>query len=460
MRTLRYGIYLSVVTLALLALSSCICENNFVDDKGVIVMSLSGVQTRGGDLFVDDAIVAKVRVIVFVNNYIEKNQVFSSGEEAFQNPFRLEVVTGTKMVYAIANETAALGTLLGNVKTTSELDTLLADVITGQLTPPLVMAGKTSNVNVALNTVNNTTVTLTRVAAKISLSFLKDTDAEVKITRVSLLKNTGKTSLYEGEATIGDQTYWDYAIDYSLAPFPLTSSATTPLTVYVYENLAGSENKTNATQLEVEALFNGVPTKYRVYVNEAVSAAVNPGDPSSSTVSGTDGNYTAHPYQIKRNHHHNLTGTIKSIGEFDGLTLTTEILPWNKLSSSVLFERVYEINPYPTYGEKNYTVNSPSDEVSFTFTLKNPVDASWKANLTNPADFEFVGGEVPSGTTWQTIAFKIKPKNTQDNVIRTTELIINVNYGGNWEEIPLISGQNLVGEGNRIVIRQPSATNP
>jgi hypothetical protein len=39
---------------------------------------------------------------------------------------------------------------------------------------------------------------------------------------------------------------------------------------------------------------------------------------------------------------------------------------------------------------------------------------------------------------------------------RVTEFYINVGYGGNWSEIPLISGSDLIGVGNRVVIRQPA----
>src|SRR5690554_7667707 len=40
-----------------------------------------------------------------------------------------------------------------------------------------------------------------------------------------------------------------------------------------------------------------------------------------------------HLYSLKRNYHYQLNGTIKGIGEFDGLSLTTNVLPWNVLPS-------------------------------------------------------------------------------------------------------------------------------
>ena len=452
MKKLRYRNLWPVAAIMLLALSSCIRESNFIDDgKGVIVMSLDGVQTRGGDLYNDDALVAKVRVLVHNGHFFEVNRLFTSGEESFANPFRVEVITGNKTVYVIANETAGLGAQLAAVQTPTQLETFLAGEISSALSTPLVMVGKTETVNVMTNTVNNTTVTLIRAAAKINLTFKKDTSSEVKITKVSLLKNTGKTPLFEGGATLPAQSYWTYLSDYSTAPIELTTSPTNSLAVYVYENLAGSANKANATQLEVEALFNNVPTTYRVYINEAVSAVSDPGNPSSSTTDGAD-----HLYQIKRNRHYQVTGTIKNIGEFDGLSLEMNVLPWSYLPSTVSFERVYTLDPFPTYQTRTYTVNSTSDEVNFAFTLTNPLNATWSANLTNPADFEFAG--TSSGATGETVTLKIKPKNAPGAETRTTEFFINVNHGGNWEEVSLISGQSVVGPGNRIVIQQ--TTNP
>ena len=315
------------------------------------------------------------------------------------------------------------------------------------------MTGKTEEVivKVAEGTNRNTAnVTLTRIAAKISLQLKKQTDATVSITKVSLIDNTGKTPVWEGGTTVDDPSYWNHVYT-PTSPLVLDENFLHIGTVYLYENLAG--NKTNrATKLELEALYNNVPTKYWVYVNENMTAAVVPGDPSSSEINPSD-----HFYSIKRNHEYQLNGTIIDIGEFDGLTLFTNVLPWNYLPAIYTFDHIYSITPQPAESAHTYSTGT-SGQVTFTFKLTNPIDASWVANLTNPTDFEFV--DAYQGVTDQEITLAIKASNAADEAERTTELYINVIYGGNIVEVPLISGTNLVGTGNRIVINQPAATNP
>ena len=448
MKTIRHTIYSSVaVLILLLLLSSCIRENYATDEQGIIVLSVDGATTRAGDLFTGDAQIEKVRIIVYINDYMEKNVVFTSGSADFVNPFQLEVATGTKTVYVVANETSGLTTQLNANPTKTALEAMLADEINGALTPPVVMVGKTTDVSVVANATNTTTVTLTRVAAKISLKFKKDTESEVKITKISLIDNTKKTPLFVGGATITGQGYWDYS--FSPASQMTLNATLTAVTgaesVYVYENLTGGD-KTNATQLEVEALFNSIPTIYRVYINENVSTVVNSGDPESSETNPDD-----HLYSIKRNYEYQLNGTIGNIGESDGLTLTTNVLPWNVLASAVSYKYTYTINPYPEEANKEYTVTGTSSETSFTFQLTDPINGEWMAQLTNPTEFELSG--TISGSTGGAVAtIKIKPKQNQDLTERTTEFYITIN----GVEIPLLSGSSLTGIGNRIVITQPS----
>lgn len=456
MNKIEYSLTRSIALLLLLfiAIPSCIFDNYPEEEgQGIIVVSLDGVTTRaaGDPLFTDDAVIHKVRVFVFIGDYLEKNVLFTSGNDQFNNPFVLEVAKGNKEVFVVANETSTLTPTLSSITTRSKLMEVMADEISAPLTVPLVMTGSKGEVMVEKvedQPRNTADITLTRLAAKINLNFKKETEAEVKITKVSLLSNTRKTLIWDSGATISDQTYWEHAIDRSTTPIELTSTETSLDAIYVYENLT-SGNKENATRLEVEALYNDIPTKYRVYVNENVSSVINAGDPASSVTTPDN-----HLYSIKRNHDYQITGTIKSIGEFEGLTLATEVLPWNYLSSTVSFEHIYTIDPQPTPDEKTYTVNEDG-KVSFEFTLTNPMDASWVANLTNTTDFEFE--EFYQGSTNDKVTVVIKPKNASGEGERETELYFNVGYGGNWVEVPLLEGSDLVGTGNRITIKQPAA---
>jgi len=442
---------IALLTLLWIAIPSCLHDNFPEEEPGIIVVSLDGVSTRAaGDLITDDdATIDKVRIFVFVGGLLEKNILFISGNDNFTNPFVLEVATGIKDVYVVANESDLLTPVLGAINSKSGLMAVMADQISSPLAPPLLMTGSASSTQVEVKSDpdrNKATVTLTRVAAKISLSFKKNTDANVNITQVSLLNNTGKTPIWEGEAIVGAQSYWNLEYPYTQT-IPLTDNAQPIGTFYLYENLTGG-NKENATQLEVEALYNNIPTRYRVYINENVSSAGKAGDPSSSITNPAD-----HLYSIKRNYAYQLTGTIVNMGEFEGLTLTTNVLPWQKLSSEVVFDRTWEISPTPTPENRIYIVGGEG-KVSFTFKLTNPIDASWIANLSNPTDFELVAPY--QGKTDEEVIITVRAKESPGAEERTTEFYINVGYGENWAEIPILSGSLLIGEGNRVIIKQPA----
>lgn len=433
----------------LLLLSSCnsLFDDYPEDEQATILLSIDGAKTRAGDLFADDALIEKIRIIVFTGAALEINEVFNSGEASFDNPFRVKVATGTKKVYVIANETSGLTTsLTSGSLTETGLKAIMADDITSGLSSPLVMTGEIPSVELLTAGLHNATVTLKRVAAKINLSFKKGTATDdVQITKVSLISNTGKSTLWQGATLSGTQNYWNHEVN---NPMSLTSSLQDYLTVYVYENLGNSAgDKTNATRLEVEALFNSIPTIYRVYVNETIESGstTTPGDPSLSELDRIDS-----PYNIKRNYSYNITGTIVNIGEFDGLMISTNVLPWSYLPSTVLYDYNFTISPQPTESQREYTFDGTGTAIKFTFTLTNPINTVWVAQLSNPIDFEFVGAS--NGMTGDEVTITIKPKNASDETERTTEFYITANNA----EIPIISGLSQVGSGNRVIIKQPA----
>ena len=451
---------ITIITLCLTVLMSCFHDDalEMCEEKGLIIVNLAtgGLNTRAADdqLFNGDEAITKVRVFVFVGDLLEVNELFSIGEEKFNNPFILEVATGTKDIYVVANETSGLTTKLSSVLTKSELLDIIAETISDPLSLPLVMTGSQTGVTVdEVEDPNRNTadVILTRVAAKISLMFKKDTDADVSITKVSLLNNAGATTIWnKGVLNDGvDNWLWNHNLSTPLALQAVASGIEGQESIYLYENLTNGD-KEIATQLEVEALYNGVATKYRVYINENITLPGSgvAGDPSSSVTDPSE-----HLYSLKRNYHYQLNGTIIDIGEFDGLTLTTNVLPWDVLQSSISFERIFTISPTPTLANHAYTVDG-NGVVKFTFKLTSPIDASWVANLTDITNFELVGAY--QGVTDDEVVLTIKAKNDAGEEVRTTEFYINAEYGGNWAELPLLSDSNLIGAGNRVVISQPS----
>ena len=400
------------ITVLMALLTSCLSDDLTVDEEpGIIVVSLDGVTTRaaGDPLFTGDEAIDKVRVFVFAGEYVEKNKFYASGNSDFVNPFVLEVATGNKEVYVVANESSALTPLLESITTKAGLMEILGDQISAPLTLPLLMTGKSVGVSVAniedpLR--NNTSVTLTRVAAKISLQFKKaDENDEVKITKISLLSNTGKTTLFPvpPATAVSPQSYWNFTTTLN-NPLEL-QTALSPVNeigdIYVYENITEGV-KTNATQLEVEALFNDVITTYRVYINEniATPGTGTPGDPNSSSTTPGD-----HPYSIKRGHHYKLNGTIGNLGEYSTLILNAEVLPWNLLQSTFHYEKVdavFQVAPKPPIGSP-MKITSPTANINLNFKITAPAGGVWSASLTNINDFTLIKDATTNAYTWGTI---------------------------------------------------------
>ncbi|KKC51484.1 major fimbrial subunit protein (FimA), partial [Porphyromonas gulae] len=103
-----------------------------------------------------------------------------------------------------------------------------------------------------------------------------------------ILRNAKNSRLLEG-STSKPTGYWNWTNAYDV---PLTNNgsaqsiipAAAPL--YVYENIGSAADSTGrATQLVVDALYNGIKTRYYAYVNDQTTTA-------------------DHHYAIHRNHHY------------------------------------------------------------------------------------------------------------------------------------------------------------
>ncbi len=458
MKRIKYRYSFLAILLLLIPgmLTSCIRDElTETEERGLIVMSLDGVTTRdaGDPLNSGDAIINKVRVFVCVGQVLEVNKVFTAGESTFNNPFVLNVATGTKKIYVIANEPDEMTPILNDAINTNMITSLITPPVNQSLTVPLTMVGESDPVTVEYKPnppYTQVTVKLNRLATMINLKIKKGLQADAENIPI-LLKNVHiwrapkRSALTEGH-TIEGQSYWNYKYEgqqqtYIEIDTDGIDAWTSATPMYLYEN-PGTVNDTTdrATYLTIDAIYNGVNTSYHAYLNDATTSA-------------------DHHYSTKRNYQYDLVATINDIGEFEGITLQTHVLPWNLWKSELVFERVYTISPQPTVENYTYTVNNTTDEVTFTFKLSNPMGAEWRAHLSNPAEFEFstAGGAVSQGLLGTEYTIKIKPRQPQDATARTTEFYITVgsDYWA-WVEIPLIEGSILVGPGNRVVINQPA----
>lgn len=379
----------AMMLMLLLSVPGCIsedCPECYEAETGTLVLSLKsrGAATRANDLFSGDEVISKVRIIVFTGDAVEHNQLYESGQDAFDNPITVVLATGTKSLYVVANEADDISDDLEDVGSAAELTSLMANDISSALTPPLLMVGSEDGLDLVAG-VNNETITLTRAAAKINIQLKKGVDEDVTISRISLLNNTTKTTLWEDVGVTFTQGYWDYNGGVSLTLSKTEWSAAH--TIYVYENLRDDEdNIDNATQLEIEGTFNGLPATYRVYVNEDVTSDEDstPGDPDSSVTTPKD-----HFYNIKRNHVYNITGTISGLGHFDGITIYTKVDDWEGVEKDYFVGYGYTVE---VDGKEVTVSNHDEDCPPHMITLKTLGSFTFSDNSTEQTFEETAAG--------------------------------------------------------------------
>lgn len=415
------------------------------DNRAAIALSMSNVQMRGGDLFIGDDIIKKIRIYVMSNGYVDHMKVYTAGSNDFKNPFRITTTTGRKTIYVIANEPDRMSGKLNKVTTFKELKSLDTPKVSETLRPPLTMVGS-GNVTVTTGT-NTVTVKLVRLAARLDLKILKGEKAKeknIQLEGIRLYRAPQSSSLL-GQHTVAGQTYWDYNFK-KQSPVTVTSTGVdvwggTAEPIYLYENIGTKLDTLNrATYIVIDALYNGVDTRYHAYINDEHSSVED-------------------KYSIKRNHKYELTATINNLGEYDGITLDTHILPWTVEHSDIVFERKYAIIPHPNVGNAEYELESPSAIRDFSFTLSSPVGAKWKALLTNPKDFELLktSGSITSNSSVTSgglgkFTISVRPTSERGRKERKTEFYIVVD----GVEIPLLKNSTSVGPGHRIVMKQPA----
>lgn len=378
------------------------------DELATVKLSLADVEMRAGDLYSGEDLIKKVRIYVFREGaggllVVDNQKLYTSGETDFTNPFTISAHAGLRQVYVIANEPDALKTQLDRVVFKHELDALQLPVMEASVAQPFTMTGMAEATLDPNNTVT-ATVSLVRAVAKITLDIKQatSTDDQVKIVGVSILRNAKNSTLLQGTAK--PTALWDW----SATPAPALQLVNngdlqdlipdaTPL--YVYENLGSvADTAGRATQLVVEALYNGVKTRYYGYVNDATTA-------------------TDHHFSIHRNHHYKLSGTITKMGEFSSLLLTTQVLPWTveQLHEDFLRPIATSLNPanafspqaqnYATYGSTAFVLQ---------IGIKGAPGSKWQATLTNGLEFalEEAGGAVTEGNADGTV-YTVKVKATK-----------------------------------------------
>lgn len=197
MKRIKYRYSFLAILLLLIPgiLASCIRDELIeTEERGLIVMSLDGVTTRGaGDpLNSGDAIINKVRIFVFVGQVLEVNRVFTAGNPDFNNPFVLNVATGPKTVYVVANEPDEMTPILDDIINVNMITSVITPPVIQSLTVPLTMVGKSGPISVQYvpepGPHTQVTIKLYRLATMLNLKIKKGLQAEANNIPI-ILKN-------------------------------------------------------------------------------------------------------------------------------------------------------------------------------------------------------------------------------------------------------------------------------
>ena len=408
---------LALSALLLTVLSGCQrSELRETLEPATVQLSVPTMTLRGGQLLVEDLPVQTIRILVFnqAGGALDVQKSFSTPTD-LSDWLRVEAHEGAKEIYVIANESPAMSDALNKIVFKQDLLRMAipeTDPSSVTDSKPILMIGqgtatllKDQNVKAEID--------LIKTRAKITLDLKQETatDDQVIIRSVSISR-LPKASMLLTPASYHLGETWIYS---KAGETTLANNATTTYipdkTLYTYESL-DSDTTGHAPILTIEALYNGVPTTYTAYVNDATSDS-------------------DHHYALQRNHHYQLTGTITKIGAHNALVLQTKVLPWEVEASEKRLEvpKIVSLSPDPT---ATYYVTD-TEVAEFQVKISSSSDPSkWRATLTNALDFRFdiTGGAVregfADGTTEYTVrVIATKPAGTNQ---RCTRLLFTSEY--------------------------------
>lgn len=369
-----------------LSVVSCESEQSSLLDKGDVMISLRADASSFSSKVSSwkDPSVKKLRIMVFDSNgYIDTNKLFGPSDS---NPFKVSTRFGSnKTIVVVGNETDQMS--LNTILNLTQLKEVMLGKYEDRSTTlsdnnlPKVIIGE-AKVDVT-EEVKNVEIKLKRAYAKLTLKIAKsDTNSTdvIILQSVKLCNMSSNAPLFEKEEGKSTKLY-DVTKDLKKKEVvvPEANSSDDPTVVrdyYIYEQVGNTTTESRQPMLIVKALYNGVETVYKKVI---------------SFDQGKTGS------QIKRNHNCTISATIKKMGEFDSMTLETEIVPWTEETIDKEFAMAYlEECKYfdPDDGswhdfdpEHHYQVN-PNLPAKFKLTIHSDIpDLQWRANLSNGLNF-------------------------------------------------------------------------
>ena len=410
---------LALSALLLTALSGCKrSELRETLESATVQLSIPTMTLRGGELLVEDLSVQTIRILVFnrTGGALDVQKSFTNPTDDLSDWLRVEAHEGEKDIYVIANESPAMSDALNKIVFKQDLLSMaIPDVDPSSATEPqpILMIGK-GRATLFKNQNVQAEIDLVKTRAKITLDLLQKTEADDQvIIRSVSISRLPKTSmlLTPDPYSLGATWIYSKAEEATLVNNAKATSYIADKTIYTYESL-DSDTAGHAPILTVQALYNGVPTTYTAYVNDATSDA-------------------DHHYALHRNCHYQLTGIITKIGVHNALLLKTEVLPWDVEASEKKLEvpKIVSLSSDPT---KTYYVTD-TKAVEFKVKISSSSDPSkWRATLTNALDFKFVVKDgavregLADGTTEYTVrVIATKPAGAN---LRCTQLLFTSEY--------------------------------
>lgn len=330
----------------------------------------------------DDPAITKLRILVFAGNAIDVNKVFANS-----NQFRVSARVGSnRKVFIIANESSSLTEKLDRVIFVSDLQKIMQPISSDGQISKMFVAEK-DGVEVLDDGSSSISMELRRAYAKITLHAQKSNKIgqdEIQVTGVSLSRNNTESTLLESthKGTLNDLSY---TIDN-----PITLQAGNELSIipeerplYVYENIFSQvqDSTGRAPYITLHATYNGIKMKYHANINDVHST----GDGAGS-------------FRIERNHHYKLSATIESMGNYKGMILKTNVLPWT------VEDVVVEI-PIPHIksikgGKDHQSLKPMKSSTEYVVQVGRPFyievaiegasDMDWRPTITDRGNFDIV----------------------------------------------------------------------
>ncbi len=412
---------LALSALFLTALSGCKRSDlRETLEPATVQLSIPTMTLRGEQLFVEEDLpVQTIRILVFnqTGGALDVQKSFTTPTD-LSDWLRVEAHEGAKDIYVIANESSAMNTDLNKVIFKQDLLRMAIpdkDPSNATKPQPILMTGQ-GTATLKKDQKNEVTIALVRSRAKITLDLKQKTpaDDQIIIRSVSIDRLPQTSMLFTPDPYhLGDTWIYTKEETATLVNNEAATSYIPDKTLYTYESLDNAKDIVNrAPRLLVTALYNGVPTTYTAYINDATSDA-------------------DHHYALHRNCHYQLTGTITKIGEHNALVLQTKVLPWDVETSEKKLEvpKIVSLSPDPT---ATYYVTD-TEAAEFKIKISSSTDPSkWRATLTNALDFRFditsgaVREGLADGTTVYTVrVIATKPAGAN---LRTTQLLFTSEY--------------------------------